>query len=141
MQIKRPRKKTLLYGNECGTTMAEVLVGFAFLMILMVSLAHMIDISSKFLMMAKDTVSEQERFQEQLYRKVPDAEAVNVTMLEDVTLTFYEMDGVDETASRTGTSLKLERAAVKASKDRVLGVTVYQVLYFEDKHDGTEQTE
>lgn len=135
--MEYPKRDTLLYGNERGTTMAEVLIGFAFLMILMAALVHVIDISSDLLMMAKDTVSEQEQFQEQLYRKVPDADQVDVKLLEDAALIFYEIeaDGAGEEFSRTGVSLKLEHAEVKAWKYHALNAAVYQVLYHEGEQE------
>lgn len=129
---------TRVYENESGTTMAEVLVGFAFLLIMMASFVRIIDISSELLMTAKDTVSEQEQLQEQLYRRAPDADVVDVNMPDNITLTFYEMEEADscEASLRTGVSLRLENAEVKAVTDSALGVTVYQVLYHEN-----EQTE
>jgi hypothetical protein len=113
--------------------MAEVLVGFAFLMILMVAFVHILQVSSDFLMEASDEVSLQGELQEELYKKTPDVTVVDVQTWPDVALTFVEVEDADGgVADADGVRLTLERGYLRGTTHRELGKTVYQVLYMEE---------
>jgi hypothetical protein len=129
-----------LYRKNSGSTMAEVLVGFAFLMILMVAFVHILQVSSDFLMEASDEVSLQGELQEELYKKTPDVTVVDVQTWPDVALTFVEVEDADGgVADADGVRLTLERGYLRGTTHRELGKTVYQVLYMEET--GTKEPE
>ncbi len=132
----KTRKRLL--ENRQGTTMAEVLVAFGFLMILMAALIHLAALSSDLLMAAGDMVSEQARFQEELCKREHDVQAVSVTPLEEAELVLWEvkMDDTGQSFDKTGMSLKLEGARLFQWTGRRLGMRVYQILY-----DGGEMEE
>jgi hypothetical protein len=113
--------------------MAEVLVGFAFLMILMVAFVRLLRVSSDFLMAATDTVSWQEELQEELYKKTPDEAVVEVQTKKGVPLLFTEVEGADgDTVKADGICLTLEGGYLKSTTHHALNATVYQVLYMEE---------
>jgi hypothetical protein len=113
--------------------MAEVLVGFAFLMILMVAFVRLLRVSSDFLMAATDTVSWQEELQEELYKKTPDEAVVDVQTKKGVPLLFTEVEGADgDVVKADGICLKLEGGYLKCTTHHALNATVYQVLYMEE---------
>jgi hypothetical protein len=127
------KKGTHLYRKNGGSTMAEVLVGFAFLMILMVGFVRLLRVSSDFLMAATDTASWQEELQEELYKKTPDESVVDVQTGKDVPLTFVQTEGADgNTVKKDGIHLTLEQGRLKSTTHHELNMTVYQILYMEE---------
>ena len=54
-----------------GTTMAEVLVGFAFLMVMMASLSQIIKVSNEMLMKSTDQIRLNQTFEEKMFMQTP----------------------------------------------------------------------
>lgn len=60
------RKKRM---NNSGSTMAEVLIGFVLLMVILASLQHIVQVSSNLTFQSVDLRGEQQAFQSEYYQK------------------------------------------------------------------------
>jgi hypothetical protein len=110
--------------NNQGSTMVEVLVGFAILMILMAGIARIINVSSNMLYSTRDMLDEQESFVEEFYKN--NHGSLNAEEITSFTVSLEETDDTGNMKSG-GITLDLDHA----NPEKVYDGTVFTVYQFE----------
>lgn len=128
MKIRDQLKK--LFQNNQGTTMTEVLVGFAMLVLLLEGIVQLMNLSSNWFFEAADVLRAQEAFVEEFYQK--NHGDMNVSVVKSgLEMTETDADGV---VLSTGGKMSLSHAKVfsieqKPTVRRRLDIVVHFVDY------------
>jgi hypothetical protein len=110
--------------KNTGSTMVEVIVGFAILMIIIASLTGVIHLSSEMVFSARDSVREQGQFAEEFYKKEHGLLVQEKLSSGQVTLRETNADGNTKTG---GTAFVLDQAEPSRVSDQTSGINVYQI--------------
>jgi Tfp pilus assembly protein PilE len=110
-----------------GSTLVEVMVGFAILMILAVGITRVINVSSEILEDSRDMLREQNAFIQQFYKK--NYGTLTTSEIKPFQVTLQETDSTGENAKTGGASIALDHARTDKISDDDSGITVYQFRY------------
>lgn len=111
--------------KNVGSTMVEVLVGFALLMILMAGLSHLINMSSEMVFNTKDTMNEQKSFLEEFYKD--NHGSLSESEITSDGLRLIETDSSGNSDKTDGVTVALENTGIRKISDDESGLSVYQI--------------
>jgi hypothetical protein len=113
-------------GNNAGSTMVEVLVGFTILMILMAGITGLINVSSNMLFNTHDMLEAQRNFMQEYYKTNYGGLTKDTIASGTVELTAADSSGEKKA---DGVSISLNHAVMQKISDADNGLTIYQVDY------------
>lgn len=111
-------------GNNAGSTMVEVLVGFTLLMILMVGLTRLIKISSEMVFNTKDMINAQDSFAEEYYKGDHGTLTKSTVSSDSLILKETDSSGNDKA---DGVTITLLNAKIEKFSDDESELSLYQI--------------
>jgi Tfp pilus assembly protein PilE len=115
-----------------GSTLVEVMVGFAILMILAAGVTRLIHLSSEMLADSKDMLQGQNSFTQQLYKN--NHGSLTTSEIKPFTVILQETDSTGENKKSGGASITLDHAKTEKISDEESEMTVYQFQYDATAH-------